>query len=153
MKEVLEVISHGEEHLQAKTGLTESNLDSNRSQACGGRADKFKSLKRQIVQPEGSIRVSTKDSTQDQVESYKQRIQDSQNISDTVDEPPEFCSRKVKEISPAGDDVVKDLALETRRLERGGKNIDWSNHGGDTFYSLTEDSEAVSSQNGLNRLS
>ncbi|KAJ1187118.1 hypothetical protein NDU88_003897 [Pleurodeles waltl] len=31
------------------------------------------------------------------------------------------------------------------KLQKDGKNIDWSKDGGDNFYSLTEDSEAVSS--------
>ncbi|KAJ1114471.1 hypothetical protein NDU88_002708 [Pleurodeles waltl] len=45
----------------------------------------------------------------------------------------------------SGEDVVKDWTFETRKVEKDGKNIDWSNGGGDKFYSLTEDSEAVRS--------
>ncbi|KAJ1193780.1 hypothetical protein NDU88_003076 [Pleurodeles waltl] len=72
-----------------------------------------------------------------------------QGIRDTVDEPPESRIRKGKELNIAGYDAVKDLEVETRKIERGLKNIDWSKDGGDKFYSLTEDSEAVSSGDNL----
>ncbi|KAJ1151576.1 hypothetical protein NDU88_004356 [Pleurodeles waltl] len=50
-----------------------------------------------------------------------------------------------KERTTAGEDVAKDWAFETRKAENDGKNIDCSKDGGDKFYSLTEESKAVSS--------
>ncbi|KAJ1163880.1 hypothetical protein NDU88_004332 [Pleurodeles waltl] len=50
-----------------------------------------------------------------------------------------------KERTITGEDVVQDLAFETTKAENDGKNIDLSKDGGDQFYSLMEESEAVSS--------
>ncbi|KAJ1117778.1 hypothetical protein NDU88_005974 [Pleurodeles waltl] len=50
-----------------------------------------------------------------------------------------------KEKSTVGEDVAKDWTFETRKVENDGKNTDWSKDGGDTFYSLTEESEGGSS--------
>ncbi|KAJ1181035.1 hypothetical protein NDU88_006246 [Pleurodeles waltl] len=49
-----------------------------------------------------------------------------------------------KERTTAGENVVKDWTFETRKAENDGKNIDWSKDEGDKFYSLTKESEAVS---------
>ncbi|KAJ1110181.1 hypothetical protein NDU88_007536 [Pleurodeles waltl] len=88
MGEDIEKIKYKEELLRAKSRPTESNLDTDTSQACWG---------------------------------------------------------KGKEFNLAADDAVKDLEFETRKFERVGKFIDWTKDGGDKFYSLTHDSEAVSS--------
>ncbi|KAJ1200212.1 hypothetical protein NDU88_004038 [Pleurodeles waltl] len=50
-----------------------------------------------------------------------------------------------KERNTVGEDVAKDWTFETRKVENEGKNTDWSKDGGDKFYSLMEESEAVSS--------
>ncbi|KAJ1105081.1 hypothetical protein NDU88_002489 [Pleurodeles waltl] len=41
--------------------------------------------------------------------------------------------------------ITQEQDEETGKTEGNGKNTDWSKEGGDTFYSLTEDSEANSS--------
>ncbi|KAJ1089786.1 hypothetical protein NDU88_002931 [Pleurodeles waltl] len=50
-----------------------------------------------------------------------------------------------KERIALGENVTKDWTFETRKVENDEKNIDWSKDGGDKFYSLKEESEAVSS--------
>ncbi|KAJ1179774.1 hypothetical protein NDU88_005008 [Pleurodeles waltl] len=66
-----------------------------------------------------------------------------------INECPETRQEKgiewEKEKSKVGEDVVKDWTFETRKAENDGKSTDWSQDGGDTFYSLTEESEAGSS--------
>ncbi|KAJ1083667.1 hypothetical protein NDU88_003822 [Pleurodeles waltl] len=50
-----------------------------------------------------------------------------------------------KERNTVREDVAKEWTFETGKVENDRKNTDWSKDGGDKFYSLMEESEAVSS--------
>ncbi|KAJ1215866.1 hypothetical protein NDU88_003473 [Pleurodeles waltl] len=82
------------------------------------------------------------DSWQMQMEEYEQGTQD---IQDIVDKPLKSRFRKGERVKLVGDDAVKDSELEASKSGRGAKITEWSRDGGDKFYSLTEDSEAISS--------
>ncbi|KAJ1197647.1 hypothetical protein NDU88_001503 [Pleurodeles waltl] len=124
----------------AGKGLAESSLDSTRPQDFReGQVDETKNLKQQMTQSESPTALNS-------IEEQEERVKDTHNL---VKECPESCCReeieREKERTTAWEDVVKDWTFETRKVEKDWKHIDWSNDGGDKFYSLTEDSEAVSS--------
>ncbi|KAJ1172599.1 hypothetical protein NDU88_004444 [Pleurodeles waltl] len=112
---------------------------------CGeGHIDKAKNLEWQTRQ---SDNLTAHNNTQEQEE----RAKETHNL---VKECPESSGRKgiVREETriATGEDVNKDWTFETGKAENDGRTIDWSKDGGDTFYSLTEKSEAASSGYDLN---
>ncbi|KAJ1176376.1 hypothetical protein NDU88_001657 [Pleurodeles waltl] len=64
-----------------------------------------------------------------------------QATQDVADTPRALCLGN----PTGGMCVVKNLEVEARKIGRRKMVPDWSNDGGDKFYSLTEDSEATSS--------
>ncbi|KAJ1198499.1 hypothetical protein NDU88_002340 [Pleurodeles waltl] len=86
------------------------------------------------------------DSMQLQAEEHKQATQATQGTHDLADKPPTLCSRKVEGSNlSGGDNDGKNLEVEASKIGRVKKIPDWSRDDGDKFYSLTEDSEVISS--------
>ncbi|KAJ1144092.1 hypothetical protein NDU88_010394 [Pleurodeles waltl] len=81
---------------------------------------------------------------QPQKQIYKEGIQD---IADKLSESHinGISTRNSTEPILDGGQIAEGQAEEIGKTEWNEKNTDWSKEGGDTFYSLTKDSEAISS--------
>ncbi|KAJ1175996.1 hypothetical protein NDU88_001281 [Pleurodeles waltl] len=129
-------VHHDEKGSDAGKGLTESKLVLDKSQDCvEGRGDGIKNLEQQVISATLHI-----------IQEQEERIKDTRNL---IKECPKIRQEKgiewEKERNTVGEDMAKDWTFETRKVENDGKNTDWSKDGGDQFYSLTEESVAVSS--------
>ncbi|KAJ1197991.1 hypothetical protein NDU88_001835 [Pleurodeles waltl] len=100
-----------------------------------GRGDGIKNPEHQVISATLHI-----------IREHEERAKDTRNL---INECPETQQEKVieweKEKSTVGENVAKDWTFETRKAENDGKSTDWFKDGGDTFYSLMEESEAGSS--------
>ncbi|KAJ1138398.1 hypothetical protein NDU88_004784 [Pleurodeles waltl] len=103
--------------------------------------------RRRIEQTEGTTGATTNVGMQPQADIPNE---DTQDICGIVDEPlksydKETHIRNRKELSPGDGHATEGHGGEIRKTEWGGKSIDWSKDGAGKLYTLTEDSEAISS--------
>ncbi|KAJ1117266.1 hypothetical protein NDU88_005466 [Pleurodeles waltl] len=136
--------SRGEKGSCTDIKLGESSLDSNNPQDRGeGQTSDVKKLEQQTRRSDYLI---AHNNIQEQ-----ERAKETQSL---IEGCLESCVRKgtAQERTGAatGEDVDKNWTSETKKVENDGRNSDWLKDGGDKFYSLTEESEAVSSGYDLN---
>ncbi|KAJ1199011.1 hypothetical protein NDU88_002849 [Pleurodeles waltl] len=129
--------------MNAKLG--KNSLGSKNPQDCG------EGLMSEVKRAEQKIRRSDHFIAHNNIQE-QERAKETQRL---IEGRPESCVKKrtVQERigAAAGEDVDTNLSLEIEKVEYDGRNGNWLKDGGDKFYSLMEESEAVSSGYDLNK--